>query len=626
MTARMRLVYGVIFLGAAFISLKTVFGLMAVDADSIHALTLWLGVKAHGLRFLASFAYTPDNWLLSIIPFNFLSFFLFGATPRLVILSGWLVLAGAALVAGLLARMLGARRAGCVLTIMLLLVGAYAQQSGYAANPLSHDVTNLYGLGGLCCALRVIRSGRIFWSALLTLLLTLGTVSDPWMVTAYDLPLLGYVALASLHRRTFYPRHDLRSLAAASVTAIILGQTHLLGLMNFLPNQSARLAKPEMMASNALYLIKDLGGMFALLPASPANALIPALVSVGGCALVAWACIRGARAMRDRALVAFLVIAGLSTAATCAGFILLRIHQADFSGRFVINIFYLFMIAAAVLAELGWRDFLIWQKSAIIGVATLVTISGLITTWPAWSAAGFHLHDNGISGTIAFLKSNGLTYGYGPYHGINANAVTALSDGEVIIRPVVFNRRNGMMTPLVRAQTSSAWLTQADIPPGQTRFFVVVGPNGEECEDAALCLAGLSTQFGPPSATLQHGDDVILVWDHALLGYPYGVTGDYWGGEGWAWMGHMLTLTSRQPMQVRLRADPRNGPVTRLTITINGARRSLDLSQGQTMTVSIPPAAVADILASPDFPASLVLHKASRKRYAVLVDLPQPAP
>jgi len=67
--------------------------------------------------------------------------------------------------------------------------GWYAQEPVLRSLFVLHDVTNLYGLAGLLCALRGICTGWRGWFALLALLTGHMLGCSPWIVTAYDLPL-----------------------------------------------------------------------------------------------------------------------------------------------------------------------------------------------------------------------------------------------------------------------------------------------------------------------------------------------------------------------------------------------------------------------------------------------------
>src|SRR5215831_13697189 len=79
------LAYGLIAIFSLYLSLKIVMGALGFDADSLFSITLWQGVHAGGWRWVERFLFTPDNWLLSIVSFNFLSFALFGPRPDMVV-------------------------------------------------------------------------------------------------------------------------------------------------------------------------------------------------------------------------------------------------------------------------------------------------------------------------------------------------------------------------------------------------------------------------------------------------------------------------------------------------------------------------------------------------------------
>ena len=621
--------YALALAGAIFLSLKTVFALVAAGPDALLSLTLWQGVKSGGWEWLTHFIFTPDNWLLSIIPFNFLCFALLGAQPGLVIFSGWLVYALAALTCGALAQTLGARRAAILLPILLLCLGLFTQTHGFASYPTSHDVTNLYGLAALLCALRGLRHKNDAYAPLVLLLCLLGTLSDPWMIPAYDAPmaLMGLALLWRFRRRV--PAHRVRELLLGTALILLLLRTHLMALFGFLPAVSAKFASPALAAHNGAVLLRDLGGLFNLLPWEYSAPMLQGSLCLGVWAIAALTASLGARRAglrQNRLLLVFILTGGLSMAASTTCVTLINVPMAGFSARFVLNVLYLFITLLAIMLDLGWQSFNNWTKTGFSAVMLLFFIAGLASTAPAWRKPGFAVQDRQVENRIEFLTKNHLDYGYGPYWGALANAVTALSHGKIILRPVMFNTRNGMMTAVVRAQSSLNWLTAQDIPRGQKNFFIWVADDGEECPNIRLCLAGITTQFGPPVRVLHDGAASILVWHHALLGYPYGSAGEYWGGDGWSWMGRSITLTSRQPMQVALRAVARNGPITRVTLTLNGARQWFALGAGQIKTVKIPAHSVARIAASPDFPGARIGREYRKFPLTLRIDLPQPAP
>ena len=88
--------YGVLILLSLVLSLKVVVGVVGVDPDSANTLALWLGVKQHGLGWLADWSFTQDNWLFSLLPVNALLFELLGPRAEIPIYVGWVVFAAPA--------------------------------------------------------------------------------------------------------------------------------------------------------------------------------------------------------------------------------------------------------------------------------------------------------------------------------------------------------------------------------------------------------------------------------------------------------------------------------------------------------------------------------------------------
>jgi hypothetical protein len=195
------------------------------------------------------------------------------------------------------------------------------------------------------------------------------------------------------------------------------------------------------------------------------------------------------------------------------------VEAKDYSARFLINISYLIIITTGVLADFIWKSTGVTFRYAMGLTLCLFLLTSLSSNWSHIFNKTLTFKDTGVSDTIAFLRENGLNYGYGPYWGANANAVTVASSSEVCIRPVVFNKNNGRIVFGNRRQSSKRWYTKEDPPAGVSEFFVIVKSDGEECPDVNICLNGLVKRFGQPLRTIKRADSTILVWDHSLTGY-----------------------------------------------------------------------------------------------------------
>jgi hypothetical protein len=159
-------------------SLKVVVGLSRIDPDSCHSIMLWQGINDHGMPWLSGWIFTQDNWLFSLVPFHFLGFLVFGATPPVVIFGGWIIFILSAFISGVIAWKLNAKRAALLIPIVLLFAGHFVHANSFASYSTSHNVTNLFGLASLLVILQWVQAQKNISLILLLLILIAGAVSD----------------------------------------------------------------------------------------------------------------------------------------------------------------------------------------------------------------------------------------------------------------------------------------------------------------------------------------------------------------------------------------------------------------------------------------------------------------
>jgi hypothetical protein len=501
-------------------SLKIVLGTVGFEADTSLPIVLWQGVRAHGLPWIKDFIFTQDNWLFSWVPLQFLAFSIFGAKPAVVILSGWSVFVSSAFASGALAWKVGAKRSCALVTVVLLNFGLYAHASGFVSYPASHCITNLMGLLSVfVLASWNMKSGSLY-PIILFSLLTAGAMSDPWMLATYNVPILLVAVLFWVKPLKQLPRQQSVRVIIVASLSIICVKARLLGILSFLPRAHFHKGHWPTIASNGVYLVRDFGGFLNLVPFSRSNHLLPAVISI---AILAIFVLKSASELfrRKPALnettVCFIYVASLSLAGIFSAFILTDTVERGWSARYLINAAYLLVILISVISELNWKHSRVRSKWLLAFIAVLFLGSSTISTFKYISSRAFSFQDNGIQDTIAFLKQNGLSYGYGPYWGVNANAVTAASSSQVVIRPVMFDKNNGMIVRGTRVESSKRWYTAEDIPAGVNDYFVIVNSDGEECPDVKVCITGLSRQLGTPDRRIKRGVSTILVWNHRPL-------------------------------------------------------------------------------------------------------------
>lgn len=540
----------IIFVVGVYGSFKVVLGLFGIEADTSHSLMLWHGMKEHGLVWVSDWLFTQDNWLLSLVPFHFIGFSIFGPKASVVIIFGWLIFIFSAFISGAIAWRLGAKKAAIFIFLVLLNLGLYAHSSGYVSYSTSHNITNLFGLASVLILINWFARPNNFLLVLLLLLLTSGAVSDPWMLASYNLPIL-LVGLWFMARPTeVISRNQSLKLITVAGISIVAVKTKLFGTLSFLPSMHFVVGEWSTLNSNSVYLIKDLGGLLNIIPFSGANAFLPSLLTVAVVgAVLLFSIFKNIRSWSytNPATIAHFSFTLFSVGGIISAFVITSVEAMDYSARFLISSAYLIVITIGVLAERNWGNAGKSYRYVLVLILSLFFTSSLVSNFNYISNRDFKFKDTDVLGTISFLKENGLTYGYGPYWGSNANAVSAASMSRILIRPVVFNKNNGMMIVGNRPASSKRWYTDEDIPAGVNEFFVIVKSDGEECPDINICLTGLAKQFGQPIRSIKRDDSTILVWNHKLLGYelpalkldknkPYHFsdTAEIHPGKGWS--------------------------------------------------------------------------------------------
>lgn len=557
----------------ALSSLKLAAALWGVEPDVGHSLLLWYGITEHGLGWLKDWQFGPDNWLLSSVPLHFLGYKLFGPTFAVPILTGWLIFVASALTPAAIAAALGARRAALPIAAALINLGYYAHRLGYLTYPVDHNVTNLFGLLALLCLILWLQHKTVLALAACGVLLALGSMSDPWMTAAFDLPVLLTCLAASVHPGFRPWRGRILAALAVVIGVLILSYTQGFGLLGFVPKFGFQPGGWALMNDNAVVVLKDLGGLLNITPFTSSNRFIVAIVSLTAFALAyqaLWLTALEARLKSAPGVIFLYSVAGLSAAGTLSALTIMNAPVLDLSGRYIINLPFFVLLTLGVLADEAWSAAPRWRR--VIGAAplVLVAVSGVIGGAARWGHGFVHFVDTGVPAEAAFLRANGLTYGYGPYWGSLANAVTAQTHEQIRIRPVSFSGGTGMIVFATRAETSRRWYEPSDAPAGTRHWFVMIRPDNEECPDPSLCIAGVTRQFGLPKRTLSYNDSTILVWDQALIDrkaptivvennqrIAFTKTGAFPGVQGWStpedwgvWSSGPLATLSLRPDRV----------------------------------------------------------------------------
>lgn len=508
------------FAFGSYLSLKVVLGLFGLEPDTGHSLMLWHGVNEHGLIWVKDWLFTQDNWLFSLVPIHFIEFWIAGPKPALVIGTGWAIFVASAVVAGLIAQELNAKKSFYIIPTVLVFMGFYAHFYGFVSYSTSHNITNLLGLLSTLALVKWLKTRHWLLLGIIFLIQLAGGLSDPWLVAAYTLPATLVAVALILKSETPWERKECAWLFVVMASSILLIKSSIFGLLDFLPKIYFSIGSWETINSNAVYFIKDLGGLVNLAPGIRSNFFTSAFISL---AVFLGLFIVSARhaiteGISTRSL-AFFALTLLSTGGIFLAFLITNSPAADYSARFLINIPYLFAVAIAISFEKNWRRTSTLVRLSMISVASLFIVAGFVSNVDYLKKPGFSIKPSGAHELMTFLSNHGLTYGYGSYWGAEANAITLLSKSKIKVRPVEFDKSSGRLVFGKRFETSKRWYSADDADHNQKTFFVVLSSEDKGCLIVQTCIDELTRWYGEPTKVLSHANSQILVWDHPLFGW-----------------------------------------------------------------------------------------------------------
>jgi hypothetical protein len=474
-------------------------------------------VQRHGLAFLTSYEYTQDNWLLSLVPLAFAQFSIVGVRPFFVVISGWAIFVTCTGLTLWLARgAIGRRLSLALLPFLLLCNENLLGWPDFLGYPITHNISLLWGLVAVLLARNWLVTGRITILIAASLALVIDGISDPWAMPAFVLPMVlggGIHGLIGVDRTT---RIRSAGLAAAAAAACGLCLTKCAGLLRFLPAEQFQPASWYQMNINAVAVLHIAGTMFSpfafLAPGWPITDAVTATVIA---VLTVYAGTVFIRCYRDLPppVLFVIIVSVLSIAGVTSAFILSVPEDVDVGGRFFFNV-YVFLpvlIGIALRYDTGRSG----QWGVFVAVyAALVVLAGICSQPSAWAQTRVHIKDYGTVAFAAFLQANGLHRGYGDYFGTQSSAVTWVSHGRVLLRPVSLDPHDFHISP--RARQASPFWYGADEAARSASTFVVVGPVPLTCAVAQACIAGLTQQFGAPAKMLSYRDMKIMVWNRPL--------------------------------------------------------------------------------------------------------------
>ncbi len=508
-----------IVLGAIHTRLATL-PLWGADSDIADPVLIWQGIHLHGIGFLQNWRYTGDNWLLSLIPIDFLLFALAGHAPIILLLIGLGIFYAIILLVYLIIDAECGRLAALASAAVLLFTGRPALGAdGFLTYPISHGITLAWGLLGLLCAARWLRTPDKKWLIASGISLYIGCQSDPWGTFAFLLPMmLGSVALLVFHRadRVGAEWRALRAVILMGLVVIGLIITRFFGILLFLLGPPHHFAPISAMLQRALIALRYIPVFFNVIPGSLTTTgttpthLITGIDTAILLTLLGITGVKFCRATTSLSLTRkFLAL----TSIISLGLMVAALIGSDFplnmaTARYLSN----FFVFVPILIAIGWSGVPLYSPrgAALISIiAAGSIIAGLVSNQLTLRPT---IPRNGIPALAKFLTAHHLSFGYGPYWPTEANAMNWVSNGAVTIRPIVYDRQSGRFIPK-GILTLQAWYQHPNSGP---KSFLIVQTQANSCGTKITCISAAERQFGQPSRLLPYRSLSILVFDHPL--------------------------------------------------------------------------------------------------------------
>lgn len=477
------------------------------DGDLVNGPIVWHEIRIYGLSALSQWNPTVDNWYFSAYPLNFLIYSLFGNYSEWSIIAVQTIqLMMIAFIAALIVRKMTS--GSCLSWLIMPLIcglGAYTWRHGLIAHPFSHNITNLYGL--LCCYIFMTNKSRSisYKDVLIGVLSIIASVSDPWFLASYYLPLL----IAYIFSVAFTRERGALSALPFIISGIILF-SHVIEKTLGLPVAEFHIGNFENWVSNLNWLFIGIGGMLNLffVEGSAKQYHLFYYLSFAIIFLLLVLSIVKKSKYSSYDLLFLMSVCGISSS-----FIISDTEWKYYSARFLINVVFIGLIYIVA--------FSVNNKSRLS-----VLFLGVLF------CSGMYSHYNSYMGKavptssriLSFMKQHDLKYGFGSYWATGSIAVNWLSKSEYVIRPVTFDPTYGYMIYPGRSQTFNFWYNPENNDAIKRQFIAITdGINSEGCRDKNLCTSAVIKQFGSPDETLTMGNMTFLIYNSPILSkkYPY---------------------------------------------------------------------------------------------------------
>ncbi|MDD3761452.1 MAG: hypothetical protein PHO57_11590 [Acidithiobacillus sp.] len=502
--------FAALSIAALISSLGTAFQTLPLNPDIAEMALIYQGIVHHGWRFPFTWRFTQDNQILSLMPFALIFYALAGVSGASIIIQGWLIFVVNAALTGLLVKV-GTKSwiwAGLAWLLALLAGPMAIGQPAILAYPVTHNSVWAFGLLGTIGLIRYF-TDRPKWALPLVLACVfVGTVSDPWFDAAFTAPLL---LLAWRSPAWFHAdKTTRRALIKTVIITYIAGRITYFGLelLHMVPGRGIGFASPSAMLHHLVLLAKSTGILLQFYP-FPSGDLAWVLflwgiylISLCGVVILSFQ----ARRQVSPAIKVLLAFSGLSIGIIAAAFVLTNFAHGLWASRFLVNVFYLAIVALVTFGAVRW-----FAGNNLTKLLLLITLTGYVMFGLAAIDHANWRYTSKWAGTNSLAKwfvTHNLYNGYGQYFEVGAPLLGIAANEGITVRPLSCNM--GYLIPRLSSGDDQFWFGAAALPSSQKPQFVVFDQADHKW---ARCTI---KSFGNPAMKLKHGALDIWVYRHDL--------------------------------------------------------------------------------------------------------------
>lgn len=488
-----------LYLFLCMVSISLVSRYFPIEADVVNSPIVWRSIVSNGSLFFHDWKPTVDNWYFTVYPIHFLLFYLLGEDGKSPLIIATSIFC-------LLVSILGSKfateekdsKARMLCFAALTLLSSFSFTYGFIAHPFSHNSTNAFGFLSVVFFSYSFKSKSYMAVIGLALLIVLSSISDPWFTAAFSIPIL-LVNATRLKNGNFFKVSFLIYLSS-----IILASSNLIQSLLSIPHHKFKLVSLNEMIYNAEWMALLIGKSLNLFIVNSEWSYYLSFFSWLALLVCSVPSLLKKDESRDKALLAYLSIAGV-----CSAFVLSYKSPGEMSMRFFMNVTCFAIIICAMST-----------KTKLKPISILVLCLFMTSSINSYFTKKSPLHDQTMETKdyIKFLNENKLTYGYGSFWRLSSN-VNWMSDGDIHITPIFFNKDGDISFRSVRAQTLKSWHEKPFLLRAPERQFIAIskGSDTERCKDIDQCVSKAAKRFGTPYEVKSYKEITILIYNKRLF-------------------------------------------------------------------------------------------------------------